>query len=140
MTSIFVEADEPLLLFPSIEMAERYLEVEDVRNGVYPRAFDSGGELFSIGVDGERVLIRATGSADLSGLRQLLTSWLESIGDPPSDDTTVSEMVASVEAFWAQRDPFGDRFGTAIPWWGCLLLIGTLAGVVALTWLIIRVI
>ena len=31
------------------------------------------------------------------------------------------------EAFWLENDPYGDRYGTAIPWWGCLLAIGALA-------------
>ena len=35
MSTLFVQADEPLLVFPSIEVAERYLEAEDVREGVY---------------------------------------------------------------------------------------------------------
>lgn len=41
---------------------------------------------------------------------------------------------SSEEAFLNEVDPYGDRFGTSIPWWGCLgviLLIG------AIIWLIL---
>lgn len=25
------------------------------------------------------------------------------------------------EQFFAEHDPFGERFGTSVPWWGCLI-------------------
>lgn len=25
------------------------------------------------------------------------------------------------EEFFAEHDPFGERFGTTVPWWGCLI-------------------
>jgi hypothetical protein len=37
---------------------------------------------------------------------------------------------AAEEVFFAEHDPFGDRFGTTIPWWGCLGALAVLAAVV----------
>jgi hypothetical protein len=25
------------------------------------------------------------------------------------------------EEFWAENDPYGDRFAKRLPWWGCLI-------------------
>lgn len=30
------------------------------------------------------------------------------------------------EEFWAEHDPYGDRFGTPIPKWGCAAALGVL--------------
>jgi hypothetical protein len=45
---IFVTADEPLLVFESIEHAVAYLEWQDVEDGIY-RGFDSEGRLVTFG-------------------------------------------------------------------------------------------
>jgi hypothetical protein len=122
MPNIFVEADEPLLIFHDLKVAEWYLEAEDVRNGVYPRAFGPSGEQYSINVDGSRVIIsRVDAPADGTGLMSLLRRYLVAVGEQPDDNATLSELVASAEAFWDERDPMGDRFSKPIPWWGCLL-------------------
>ena len=42
--TLFVAADEPLLVFPSVSVAESHLEAIDVENGVYPAAFGPNGE------------------------------------------------------------------------------------------------
>ena len=47
-SALFVAADEPLLVFPSVAAAERYLEAIDVENGVYPAAYGPNGELYRI--------------------------------------------------------------------------------------------
>jgi hypothetical protein len=31
------------------------------------------------------------------------------------------------EEFFAENDPYGDRFGTSIPWWGCLVALAAVA-------------
>lgn len=37
--ALFVAADEPLLVFPSVAAAAGYLEAVDVEDGVYPAAY-----------------------------------------------------------------------------------------------------
>jgi hypothetical protein len=81
VTTLFIEADEPLLVLRSIEEAERHLEAVDVRNGVYRRAYGRDGEPFSITTDGNNVLIRsAVEPADPEGLRDLLQRSLLAVG------------------------------------------------------------
>ncbi|WIW89664.1 hypothetical protein K3M67_06835 [Sphingobium sp. V4] len=124
MPSIFVEADEPLLVFPDLKVAQRYLEAEDVRNGIYPRAFGPSGEQYSIDADGSRVIISLMDApADAATLMALLKRSLTAVGEQPDDDATLPELVASAEAFWDERDPIGDRFSKPVPWWGCLLAV-----------------
>jgi hypothetical protein len=135
METIFVEADEPLLVFPSIKVAERYLEAEDVRSGVYPRAYGTAGEQFVLETDGRRVVIRPSADpADPDGLAQLLRHDLAAVGETVSDNADLSELVAAAAAFWEVRDPPGDRFSKPIPWWGCLLIVAVIAGAAKLLW------
>jgi hypothetical protein len=42
----------------------------------------------------------------------------------------------SDEEFWAENDPFGDRFSKRVPWWGCLVAAAALG--LAGYWLFIR--
>ena len=46
--SIFVTADEPLLVFESLKRAVAYLEWQDVEDGIY-RGFDGDGRLVKFG-------------------------------------------------------------------------------------------
>ena len=70
---LVVAADEPALMFSSIENAETYLEAIDVRDGVYGAAFGPAGERFSIVTIGERVVIQRLDRApDPEALAQLL--------------------------------------------------------------------
>lgn len=133
MGSLFVEADEPLLVFPSVEVAEWYLEAEDVRNGVYPRAYGPNGEQFSVEAEGRRVVIHPSGaSPNPDGLTTLLRRALAAVGEPASQDTQLQDLVAAAEAFWEKRDPTLDRFSHSLPWWGCLLLVASVVGVAIL--------
>lgn len=135
MPTLFIEADEPLLVFPSIEVAERHLEAKDVRNGVYPSAFGPSGERFSITTEGELVVIRSIDApANPDGLRMLLKRSLEAVGEPVSDAVSLPELVAAAEAFWNERDPMGDRFSRPVPWLGCLLIVIGLVAVAACLW------
>lgn len=132
MPSIFVEADEPLLVFPDLKVAQRYLEAEDVRNGIYPRAFGPSGEQYSIDADGSRVIISLMDApADAATLMALLKRSLTAVGEQPDDDATLPELVASAEAFWDERDPIGDRFSKPVPWWGCLLAVIAIGAIAA---------
>ena len=81
---LIVAADEPALMFSSIENAETYLEAIDVRGGVYGAAFGPAGERFSVAVLGERVAIRRLNlSPDTKGLVELLRR--ASVGNVPAD-------------------------------------------------------
>ena len=62
--ALFVQADEPLLIFSSIGEAERYLEAVDVKDGVYPAVFGPLGEPYSITANEGCVLIEATGESN----------------------------------------------------------------------------
>ena len=133
--TLFIEADEPLLVFPSVETAERKLEATDVRNGVYGRAFSQSGETFLITTEGDRVVIRPTEQpADPDGLRKLLERSLRLVGEAYPEDAGLPVLVSAAVGFWEERDPFGDRFGTAVPLWGCLAVGIALAGVAAFVW------
>lgn len=135
MRTLFIEADEPLLVFPSVTTAEQHLEAVDVRNGVYTRAFGPAGEPFSIRAEGERVVIRpARLPADPNSLRLLLQRSLQAVGETPPPGADLPALVAAAEAFWEERDPFGDRFGTAVPLWGRLAVGIAVAGVAAFFW------
>jgi hypothetical protein len=137
--SIFVEADEPLLIFPSIKVAEWYLEAEDVRSGVYPRAYGSTGEQFVLETHGRRVVVRpSVEPADPNALARLLRRHLAAVGVTVSDDVDLPELIAAAEAFWEERDPTGDRFSRSIPWWGCLLIVAVIAGVMVLLWRLVH--
>src|SRR4051812_27052304 len=59
--ALFVAADEPLLVFPSVAAAERFLEATDVENGVYPAAYGPNGEPYRVASLGSRVIIERTG-------------------------------------------------------------------------------
>jgi hypothetical protein len=136
MPTLFIEADEPLLVFPSIEVAEGYLEAEDVRNGVYPGAFGPSGERFSIATEGDLVIIRSIDApANPDGLRALLKRSLEAVGEPVSDAASLPELVAAAGAFWNERDPIGDRFSRPVPWWGCLLIVIGLITIATFLWM-----
>lgn len=132
-TCLFVAADEPLLFFASVRAAEAYLEAVDVRDGAYPAAYGPGGEPFRIGTDGERVVIAPTGEAARpEALKALLTGYFEAVGEsvgPDEDLAALVERVRAEEAFWAANDPYGDRFGTAIPPWGCVLFVSAAAAI-----------
>ncbi len=51
------------------------------------------------------------------------------------DFQSLWEEAAEEEEFFVEHDPFGDRFGATIPWWGCL---GAIAGLVAVIYAVIR--
>jgi hypothetical protein len=135
MPTLFVEADEPLLVFPSVEVAERYLEAPDVRSGTYPRAFGPSGEQFSITTTGEKVVITSLDApVDEKGLYALLRRSLAAVGEPALEAAQLADLVAAAEAFWNERDPMDDRFSKPMPWWGCLLIGSCLIAIVMWVW------
>ena len=122
---LFVAADEPLLVYPSVAAAESHLEAIDVRNGVYTAAYGPNGQSYRINADGDHVVIEPTGEPDRPDkLRGLLLRYLEVTGRTPDASATFGDLVATVWAierdFWQEYDPYGDRFGTRIPLWGCI--------------------
>jgi hypothetical protein len=113
MPTLFVEADESLLVSPSVEVAECYLEAVDVHAGTYPRAFGPSGEQFSITTNGETVIITSLDTPlDEDGLRALLRRSLPAVGEPAPDTAQLADLVAAAEAFWNERDPMDDRFSS----------------------------
>lgn len=128
MTTLFIEGDEPLLVFSSVEMAEQQLEAIDIRNGVYTRAFGQTGELFSIEAEGESVVIRAIEQpADPDSLCALLRRSLQTVGEPVPPDADLPSLVAATEARWTKR----QRFVTAIARLGCTTMAVILIGLAA---------
>lgn len=122
--ALFVAADEPLLVFPSAAAAEQYLEAIDVENGVYPAAYGPRGEPYSVRTRHDQVIIEPTGEPGRPDeLRALLLRYLEGSGRAAEATAPVEALVAEVwkieSDFWQEHDPFGERFGTRIPWWGC---------------------
>ncbi len=135
--ALFVAADEPLLIFPSAKAAEAWLEPYDVEDGVYPIAYGPNGEPFRIGSRNGRVLIERTGASNKPDeLKILLVRYLEAI-DQPTASMTFHELVATAwaieSAFWQEHDPYGERFGTRIPFWGCVIFIIVIAASLYLT-------
>jgi hypothetical protein len=131
MTTLFIEADEPLLVFSSVEMAEEYLEAVDARAGVYKRAFGPTGELFSIETEGESVLIRALEQpADPESLCELLRRSLDEVGAAFPKDADLPTLVAATEAFWSKR----QRLVTTVSRWGCMAVVVMLVGLAAFIW------
>jgi hypothetical protein len=125
---LFVAADEGLLLFPSIVTAEGCLEARDVRDGVYPAAYGPAGEVYLVETDGRRVIIvPREGERRSDEFKALLLERMEATGVPadPSEElpTLVRRYYDWEEAFWAEHDPYGDRLGTRIPLWGCLVVL-----------------
>jgi hypothetical protein len=123
--ALFVAADEPLLVYPSVASAERHLEAIDVESGVYQAAYGPNGEPYRIESDGNRVIIEPTGEPNRpEELRLLLLRYLEVIGRTPDATATVNELVATVwgveRDFWQKHDPYSDRFARRIPTWGCI--------------------
>lgn len=130
--ALFVEADEPLMVYPSVAAAEQHLEAVDVENGIYPAAYGPNGEPYRIGVEGNCVIIEPTGDSNEPGnLSLLLLRYLEAKGRIPDATATFDDLVATVWAiesdFWREHDPNGDRFGTRISLWGCTALVALVA-------------
>ena len=126
--ALFVAADEPLLVFPSVAAAERGLEAIDVEDGVYPAAYGPNGEPYRIRSEGNRVIIEPTGEPNRPDeLNLLLLRFLEATGRTPDVTATLGDLVATVWAserdFWQEHDPFGDRFSTPISPWGCIAFV-----------------
>jgi hypothetical protein len=131
---IFVSADEPLLVFPSKQAAERFLEVYDIEAGVYPVAYGRGGEVFSVTVEGEAPAIQpVAGEFRPEELKQLLVHYLGAIGLNPDSDRTLDQLVEDVwdheREFWAENDPYGERFSKRVPVWGCVAILALIAAI-----------
>jgi hypothetical protein len=114
--ALFVAADEPLLIYPSVAEAECDLEAVDVEDGVYPAAFGPNGEPYRIGSEGGRVIIEPTGEPNKPDeLRALLLRYLEAVGRAPEVSASLDELVASAWATYRPSKP--------VPGWCCFTLL-----------------
>lgn len=121
-SALFVAADEPLLLFPSVRDAEGFLEAIDVESGVYPIAYGPGGEVYSISTKGSRVLVRRDdGRDDPDALRALLVGYLEANRQTVSASIPLDELTAVV---WTieRRELHGPRV-SAMSFWLVLIAL-----------------
>ena len=133
-SALFVAADEPLLVYPSVAAAERHLEAIDVTDGVYPVAYGPNGEPYRIESEGNRVIIEPTGEPNRPDeLRLLLLRYMEAAGRIQHATATFNDLVAmvwSIESdFWQEHDPYGDRFARRISPWGCIAFVVAVAAV-----------
>jgi hypothetical protein len=122
--ALFVAADEPLLIYPSVAAAESHLEAIDVEDGVYSAAYGPNGEPYRVESEGNRVIIERTGEPNKPDeLRALILGYLEALGRAPRPTTTFDDLVA---AAWATES---DGQGRGISPWGCIafLLVVTVA-------------
>ena len=125
--AIFVAADEPLLVYPSIAAAEAHLEAVDVRNGVYSAAYGLQGEPFSISADTGVVVIEPISKPPMPmQFKELLLRYLDETGNPADPTESLVDLVEKVwkaeSDFWQSHDPYGDRFGTALSRSGCFVV------------------
>ena len=123
--AIFVVGDQVSPVYPSAAAAERVLSPVYVENGRYPIAYGPQGERYHVVRKGRRVSIHRTGEADSPDeLRQLLLKHLEQTHQAADERQSLPELVERVwqseREFWNLNDPYGERFGTRVPWWGCV--------------------
>ena len=124
--ALFVEGDEPLLVFPSISEAEACLEATDVEDGVYRTAYGPQGQPFEIHVEGQAVRIRArAGNNRPDALKALLIRYFEACGDPADEDEPLDVLVSRA---WAIEHDHWERCGEGrarsnIPTWAYVTLI-----------------
>lgn len=96
--ALIVKADEPALFFSSVRSAEIALEAIDVRDGVYPEAYGPSGEPYSIGTNGERVVITAMPiEARPQELLAVLQKFLATIGAESNGD--LSDLLSTCESY-----------------------------------------
>lgn len=135
--ALFVAADEPLLVYPSVSAAEQDLEAIDVRNGIYPIAFGPNGEPYRVDCGGNEVFIERTGEPNRPDeLKALLLRYLEGRDRAADAAASLDNLLAEVwkieSDFWQEHDPYGERFGTRIPLWGCAVgVLGVAAALYA---------
>lgn len=80
---LIVAADEPALFYSSIESAERDLEWIDVKDGVYPVAYDPDGNLYRLRYEGQKVIIERDGNkCDPAALNALLRKFIAAVYMP----------------------------------------------------------
>jgi hypothetical protein len=116
--ALFVAADEPLLIFPSVAAAESDLEAIDVEDGVYPAAYGPNGEPYRIRSEGNRVIIERTGEPNTPNeLRALILRYLEALGRAPEPTATFDDLVA---AAWAAESGWQGR---GISPWGYIAFL-----------------
>jgi hypothetical protein len=132
---IFVEADEPLLVYPSIAEAENCLEAVDVEGGLYPGAYGGAGELYRIRCVGGRVVIERAEGRRPDALKELLIRYFEGCEDPADAGETLDVLVGRA---WTLEQDYRSRCGSSgerfrMPIWGYLLLVAAPAAILYFT-------
>lgn len=97
--ALIIAADEPALLFSSVQRAEAYLEPIDVKNNVYTAAYGPEGQPFRIATDGWKVHIHRDDDApnQREELRVLLVRLLRGRGAEVGPTDTIEDMLARCE-------------------------------------------
>jgi hypothetical protein len=131
--AVFVEDDEPLLVFPSAEAAENVLRPDDVASGCYPAAFGPKGERFAVRCEGGRVrVVRTSDPDDPARLKAELLRYLEACEDPADAHEPLNELVArawAIERNHWQRCGAGDPRSRLTLWLGIALVVAAGAAV-----------
>jgi len=97
---VIVEADEPVLLFTSPEAAEGYIEVIDVYDGVYPRAYAPDGSILDIIVEDGMVRLRPSSEKPQPhALRKLIITFLERINEPSEQEEQLDRLLIRCEKY-----------------------------------------
>jgi hypothetical protein len=109
LIALIVAADEPALFFTSLQAAQRSLEAIDVRDGVYPIAYDPQGYVYRISVERDRrfglerdrvVIHRDAGrSAEPAALRALLENFLKHTGMSVRGDESLMALLQRCQSY-----------------------------------------
>ena len=123
--ALFVTGDGISPVYPSVAAAERALNPVSAENGRHAVAYGPKGQRFSVARKGRRVSVQPTGEPDApEELRLLLVQHLKDTDQSVLEAEPISELVERVwrleRDFWNANDPYGERFGRHIPWWGCV--------------------
>lgn len=131
---LFIEADEPLLIFASSADARSCLEPVDVEGGVYSTAYGPQGQVYRLGCKGGHVTIERTGEEDRpEALKELLLRYFEGCKDPADEGEPLDVLV---ERAWSIECDYRDRCGSEderrrfrMPLWGYVALIAIPAAI-----------
>ncbi len=95
--AIFIAADEPLLVYPSVAAAEADLEAIDVKNGAYSAAFGPLGEPFIISAYDDCVVIEPVSKPKMpEQFKALLMEYLDATGKPADPTESLASLVNKV--------------------------------------------
>jgi hypothetical protein len=126
--ALFVEDDEPLLVFPSIRAAENFLKADDVESGCHPAAYGPNGEQFAVRSEQGRVTVaRIAQPDDPERLKAELLRYLEACEDPADAHEPLHDLVArawAIERGHWMRGGRGDSRSSLTLWLAIASIIG----------------